>query len=415
MTDQKTTASPSWDKHQKAQWGKLVRTGDWAGAVAFAQDPGFTAADFTRRVPMGPQVGPWGESRWFEKCRDAQALESMLDRVGAAPSLDSRGAPRPFLTAKGLAAAIGASNDAGLSILQKRAPKLFANKKALPEGLGILLSSDDWVQADAAPALRARLVGLQKWFPDFDAKKLIASWGSPEAFYRAAMGAGPEGRGNPGRAAVARLAFEEAGLDPWAMADLTSGSRAPARLALMTLDRETPDLFFEFVRAGVSPDALRLEADPVGQQVLWPQGVFGTPWMELEWPEGFDTKPPRSSPRPMSIQPAPGLNPIMIMTRHNPEMRPGLSAREVIEAAIVAKPVNSMVTVIRHMERFSREKRQGLWRAGWEAHCLREAMASAAAPLAGGAASVTNQGLGKEEPASNRGAEPNEKAPGRRL
>ena len=85
MTDQKTTSSPSWDKHQKAQWGKLVRTGDWAGAVAFAQDPGFTAADFTRRVPMGPQAAVAASPA--PAINGAKALRLMLLSIIPTPGL----------------------------------------------------------------------------------------------------------------------------------------------------------------------------------------------------------------------------------------------------------------------------------------------------------------------------------------
>jgi hypothetical protein len=401
------------EKEKQLNWARAIAAGDWHAAMALADTPLFSIAErVARRLPgeSAGEAGEWCDQAWFGRCKDAAALGELLDRLDEAESeaaaraqKDASGdasasgkklKSKSAITTRAVSRALATGNETALAALKARRPRLFT-KKALSEGLAELLSRKEWIPAQNAAALRARLEAMERWADNFSAKKTIASWSDPRELFTAAIGLRDEDGNESGRAAVARLAIEEAGLDPWAKASLASTSHDPVCVALMALNCGTPDLFLEFVRAGVDPDELKIEADSGSKRVIWPQGIMGGHWSDIEWPESLDTSRAEARERKLEQErraaasgPTPGRFPILIMTRNEPHMRAGTSARELIEAAIVAKKSSHGFAVFRMgAVEVSLEERQARWRSGWEAHVLREttlkAGSAAARPMAG--------------------------------
>jgi hypothetical protein len=368
-----------WSSETRREWAERIAEGRWGEALEMASAPSFHAGELERR--QGPPEGGaasdrWAETEWFSRCGDQAACERLCEIALARPLRVGPGrrveAPGPHA----LGAALAAGNEAALRALKNTCPALFEGAKltaALSVGIGLLCEQPRWTRAGEAEALRARFADFEREIPAFSAERALAQWASPEV-------CGEMVFANGGRAACLRIALDE-GLDPRATRPLAEGGEAP--MALEALDCANPDVFFEFLRAGLSPDELlaRRHAGTSKVFAFWPAGVFGVEWHEIRWPDELSEK---ARARRGSANPG---DPRAIererMMRGATLDVVGASVREIIEAGVGAG-----LGATFHGERVI--DRQRVWRAAWEAWQLGEALRQPGreerAETAGGAA-----------------------------
>jgi hypothetical protein len=352
-----------WSSETRNEWTERIAEGRWAEALEMANSDGFHAGELERRQGSpkgGSSSDRWAEIEWFSRCGEQAACERLCELAIARPLQIGPGrrveAPGP----NALGAALAAGNEAALRALRNVCPGLFEGAKlaaALSVGIGLLCEQPRWTQAGEAGALRARFADFEREIPNFSAQMALAQWASPEV-------CGEMVFANGGRAACLRIALEE-GLDPRATRPIGESGEAP--MALEALDCANPDVFFEFLRAGASPDELLAMRHGGASKVFafWPAGVFGVEWHEIRWPDELSEKA-RARRGPAVFSDPRAIERERMMRGATLDVV-GASAREIIEAGVGAG-----LGATFHGERVV--ERQRLWKAAWEAWQLGEAL-----------------------------------------
>jgi hypothetical protein len=368
-----------WKQEKKERTARVARMGeailarDWAGALRAMEDDGFRASDFTSSVqPDGPGGATIAlEEEWFSRCQDAELNGKLLARLAACPSKDGKGRVRVIPTPAALVAALGSRNEAAIAALRARSSRLFESGTTRA-GFLRAIANPAWLDAENAPKLRSMLDDFERWLPgDRSAQQILAGWASPMAFLSAVLPNWWASAPGAGFAAIARLAFAEGGLDPMARAQFEDGGSAP--LAFLALNSTTPDVFLEFVRAGLDPDAVRIGDCVAGKSGREPRGALGNVWDELVLPESI--LEPAESFWAKGGTPRGEMVVIFCETEKRP-VRETASARELIEAALAAqaRPWRGHIS---QSNTWWLERRQEAWRAGWERWVLSQAAGEA--------------------------------------
>jgi hypothetical protein len=333
-----TSKSKGLDRARRAELASHVQSSCFAEALELFESPDFRPEDLARC--LSPETDPtWLDELFFLGCPDA-----MIERAARAMVAGRKagGKKSPALAERLAVRACAEGRKPLIEAVAATQPGFFG-AKGLRDALAAMTRRREWVDPEAADALRERLALFERHFAGFDAKVYVAGaahgaegfFSIPPACFRSQSG---EGLG-----AWTRLAIE-AGMPldkPARPAPHEMFSAGPLWAAL---DYPNPEPFMELARAGAPLDQ-RLEPGQLFGH------VFGMPLRTFKWPEE-------------QIKPgAAGL-------------RDGLSVREVLETAI-NRPYAGAVAFSQKPEAWA--ERVAAWRTAWEAKALRDVAESSRA------------------------------------